>query len=128
MLHPARDRECCQLRLDQRCGLEWLLVAGAGRGLIPVTSKEPGETEPISVEAALVSEPPKRFEPALGDVGPAERVGARQQGLRQACVVVAEPVLEPVPVVGRLALEGAVELLDKALEQSLRRGCEAIRV
>ena len=128
MLHAAGDGECGQLRLYQRSSLERLLVAGARGSLAPASSEVSGEAEPISVEAALVAEPPERFECALGGVGPSERVGARQQGLRQTCVVVAEPVLEPVPVVGGLAFEGVVELLDQALEQSMRRGRESIRV
>ena len=77
------------------------------------------------------SSPSQRSESsrALGEIGSAERVGAREECLRQPGVVVAELVLEPAPVVRGAALVVRLgELRDEPFEQPARRRVEPIRV
>ena len=130
--HPvidrSRDREGGQLRLDQRGGIERLLVAGVRHRLVPAAAAVAGEAERVVAKARLVAEPAERVETELDQVVPVEGAAAAQERLREPCVVVAEPVLEPAPLVGRSATVGLGELLDEPLQQALGVRVETIRV
>ncbi len=71
-----------QLGLDERGGVERLLVAGARRLLAAAAAAVAGEPERVLVESALVAEPAQRLEPELGELRPAERGSADDQRLR----------------------------------------------
>ena len=113
----AGDGEGAQLGFDQRGGVERLLVAGARRGLASAAAAVTREPECGLVEAALVAQPAQRVESKLGQVGPVERVGAAQECLRQARVVVRELVFEPAPVLRGVVLVRVGELGDEPFEQ-----------
>ena len=57
------------------------------------------QAEAVVLQAALVAEPPQRLEAELDQIVAAERGGSSQERLRQARVVVAQIVLEPLPPV-----------------------------
>ena len=71
------------------------VTAGTGSQTSAAVTLKP---ECVLVEAALVAQPAQRVESKLGQVWPAERVGAAQECLRQSRVVVCELVFEPAPV------------------------------
>src|SRR4051794_30390676 len=57
VLAVARDGERGQLGLDERSGVDRLLVAGARRKFAPAPAVMPRKLESISVEAALIAKP-----------------------------------------------------------------------
>jgi hypothetical protein len=76
------DRERGQLGLDDRSGVERLLVAVARGGFAsapPVVARQPQEP---GFEAALVAEPAEGLQSELDQVVPAKRVAAAEQRLR----------------------------------------------
>ena len=84
----ARDRECGDLRLDERSRVERLLVAVAGGGFASTPAVMARQPQEPAVEAALVAEPAERLQPDPGQIVPAERLAAVDQRLRQPRVVV----------------------------------------
>ena len=102
MLRVPGDGERRQLGLDERRGVERLLVARARRGLVTVAPAVAGQPEHAVREAGLVSEPAERVEPRLRHRVLAQRDAADDERVRQAGVVVGELVLEPEPVLGRV--------------------------
>src|SRR5689334_594288 len=129
VLGRTRDREGRKLRLDERCGVERLVVAGALVRLAPVAAVMPGPAQhSAAAEAGLVADPAQRLVAELGQVVWSQCVAAADQRLREARVVVRELVLEPAPTVGGGAAVRVRELVDEPLEEASRAEVEAVGV
>ena len=128
VLGVVSDGEGAQLGLDERGGVERLLVAGARRRLASAAAAVTRKPKRVPVEPALVAEPAQRVESKLGQSRPAERIAADEECLRQPRVVVAELVLEPAPVLRAGALVGPGELLDEPFEPPRARRLEPVGV
>ena len=66
--------------------------------------------------------------PGLDQVIASECAAPADERLREACVVVAEIALEPLPVVRRVAFVRARELFDEPLEKAPRRSVQPVGV
>ena len=129
VLGRAGDREGGELGLDQRGGVERLLVAGVRHRLVRGAGR--GGRRGAAASSPRPDSSPsqrERFETELDQVVAVEGAAAADQRLREACVVVAELVLEPAPVLGRGPAVGVGELLDEPLEQALGVRVEPVRV
>ena len=87
-----------------------------------------GQAERPFDEAGFVAEPAKRFEACLGQIVAVEGDAADDQRVRQPRVVIGECVLEPVPVLGRVALVRLGELVEASLEQPQSLGLQPVLV
>src|SRR6185295_16647128 len=113
----AGDRECRELRLYERAGIDWLFVAGSRGGLAAAAPKMPGQPQRSFAETRFAAEPTKRLQTDRDAVVPAGRSPGEDHGVRERGVVVAQPVLEPEPVRRGIALVGRGELIDEAIQE-----------
>src|SRR5207253_5193846 len=111
-----------------RAGVDRLLVAVAGCRLAPTAPEMPGQPEAAFSEARFVSEPAKRLEADRHAVLSAGRRPAEDQRVRQGCVVVAQPLLEPAPVRRGSARMGRGDLVDEAIQELRRPRIEAVGI
>ena len=128
VLGIAGDGKCSQLGLDERGGVERLLVACAGGGLVATAPLVAGQPQQPVGEPRFVAEPRKRLEAGCDGLLALERGAAEDQRVRQARVVVGERVLEPAPTVVRARLVRLLELGHAALEQLPCRILEPVGV
>src|SRR5581483_12053304 len=98
VLGVVGDRKGGQLGLDERGGIEGLLVARARSRFAVLSTVMAGKPEHVACETALVAQPAQRIQASLDHVVASERVSSGDERLGEARVVVAELALEPLPV------------------------------
>ena len=128
VLRVRCDGERGQLGLDERRGVERLLVPRTRRGLGAVAPTVAGQPEHTVREAGLVAEPAERVEPRLRHRVLAQRDTTDDERVRQAGVVVGESVLEPEPVLGRVLRVRRRQLLEHTVQNASGHRVEPVRV
>ena len=106
-----------EFRRHQSRRVEGLFVTESGKGITSSPSGVPRQPTQTIAETAPITPPGQRRQPHLDDVGIAQDVPSRDDGLGDTGVVVGEMVFEPVPFT--LRISRVASMLAVVIEQTV---------